>query len=246
MSKAPPWLASASDSKGTKSKGPAGRRATSKKSANKKPAPARKPAPGLPAVKPPKAKPNKATHAKQESQQAMAAQDLRGLSYTQLENGLAPHTVDRYRRFVHEYVKDYNKAKAYQRSSEDREELDTKTLNKRALVMFWQPYVQLYLEAIRSQLMKKAVFTGEAILNRLWEEANSTERDASAGTRCMALNALAKATGIDKPADSKQTKKVGHSSGVMVVPGYTFDEWSAAAEVSQAALKEEAVKGDAA
>lgn len=245
MSKRAPWLADVATDKGTKSKGPAGRRAPAKKTAKKKPTPAtKKRPPGVPADIPlPPRQAQRYTNARQEATQA--ANVYQTLSLEQLETGLAPSVVDRYRRFVHEYVKDYHKGKAYQRSSEDREELDTKTLNKRALIVFWHPYTQLYLATIREELKKKAVFTGEDILQRLWEEANSTERDASAGTRLGALTALAKATGIDKPATAAGKQK-GHSSGVMVVPGWDFDSWCSACETSQAALKTEAVNADAA
>lgn len=145
-------------------------------------------------------------------------------------------TATRIEAFAREFIRLPNMSKAYQTCSIDLGELTPNSIKKAASILYWHPYCQRYLADLRAKLDKEAVCSAADIEARLWEEANSQDEDATAATRVNSLKFLGKCKGIDQP---KGDDTKGHSSGVMIMPGITPEQWAALAPMSQDKLKKD-------
>lgn len=256
---AAPWQAG-SQAKGT-SKGPAGRRASTSKTGKTKQPTTEK---GKSAAARNKAAAEMADAVleivgkgkrgrKQQNQEnpkrdyfdyQQADKEYTHLTLDQLRGSYETGFVMRAEAFVREYLKDYKITEAYLRVCQDRdlEDMSKHVIYKMASRTFWHPYTQRYLSSLREKAELASIVSNEALVQRAWEEANNVSDDANAASRVGALKLLMKARGLDKPQAEQNTK--GHSSGVMIVPYLSFQEWSDRALAEQTQLKEDVMQPD--
>ena len=142
--------------------------------------------------------------------------------------------IIQWRRFVLEYVKDFNPTKAFLRTG-----IQTPaTPQSKACMLLEHPYSQLYLSEVMRDMETSAIVSGNQVVAALWQEAtleDSLEFGSNAHNRIAALKELVK---IKKLHQVPETQ-VAIQTNVMHVP--LSDDWAAQAKSSQAKLKSDSV-----
>lgn len=138
------------------------------------------------------------------------------------------------RKFIGEYIKDYNATAAVGRMGYKWEsgqaQLGWKLLH--------EPYTQYYLARMIKEMDEKAIVGRNDVLHGLLKEANENGLDASHAARISAWRALAKALGMEI---TKVEVSGNVGGGVMAVPMATSpEEWERNCAEAQAKLKAKA------
>lgn len=150
---------------------------------------------------------------------------------------LQPEDVIRYRHFIHEYLKDFNPTMACMRMGYQ----DLQSAKGAAKILLLNPYTQLRLSELMSEMEAESLISGGQVLMKLWQESNLGNCGDNASNRISALKELAKIKQLGAPVTTIQ----GNVSGVMLVPVIEGADpllsWEDRAKASQAALKSTAI-----
>ena len=139
------------------------------------------------------------------------------------------------RRFVYEYIKDFNGADAIRRLG-----YQCKRPNVKAADFLAEPYTQHLLWDLVAKADEKAIVTRNEVLFGLKKEANHSGPDGHSSSRIAAWGKLAKILGMEI---TKIEGNMTHSGGVMAVPfSGSLADWEKASKLAQAKLKTEVKK----
>ena len=142
------------------------------------------------------------------------------------------------RRFVYEYVKDFNGKQAVLRLGWNA---TSNTASVQAAKWLNEPYVQYYLQEFIRKADEKAIIERNEVLFGLKREANNfTPYDGSSASRVAALSSLAKILGMQI---TKVEGTMTHRGGVIPIPVVgSLDDWEKQSKKAQAKLKTEVRK----
>lgn len=136
--------------------------------------------------------------------------------------------------FVHQYVIDFNGAKALCRAG--CPDGNIKSVRAKASQLLGEPYVAVRIAEAIKNMRETDIVSRNQVLARVWEECNDYGNEGS--TRVKALMLMAKMLGMLKElvVDAPATPQ-----NVMLVPLMSADQWEAAASTAQLELKARAI-----